>query len=102
METSELRYTADRDTGWPPGGLPISESPLRRFTRDSTGGSTGTAVARYECAQRPAGRSARRAGAVFEQTIFIVLDAGTAIRNSLRTDVMQVLKQCSGLRIVIF
>ena len=38
----------------------------------------------------------------FEKTLFIILDAGTAIRNILRTDVFRVLKEQSWLRTVIF
>jgi hypothetical protein len=36
------------------------------------------------------------------KTLFIVLDSGTAIRNILRTDVIQVLRNCENLRIVVF
>jgi hypothetical protein len=38
----------------------------------------------------------------FEKTLFIILDAGTAIRNILRTDVFRVLKEQPWLRTVIF
>jgi hypothetical protein len=43
-----------------------------------------------------------RAQRGYEKTMFIVLDAGTAIRNILRTDVLRVLRECDWLRIVIF
>jgi hypothetical protein len=36
------------------------------------------------------------------KTLFIVLDSGTAIRNILRTDVINVLRSCGNLRIVVF
>jgi hypothetical protein len=36
------------------------------------------------------------------KTLFIILDAGTAIRNILRTDVLRVLREQPWLRIVIF
>src|SRR5436190_10009478 len=36
------------------------------------------------------------------KTIFIIVDAGMAIRNILRTDVFKTLKACKNLRIVIF
>lgn len=38
----------------------------------------------------------------FAKTIFIILDAGTAIRNILRTDVFRLLQEQEWLRIVIF
>src|SRR6185436_3111565 len=36
------------------------------------------------------------------KTLFIVLVSWTAIRNILRTDVIQVLRNCENLRIVVF
>src|SRR5690349_13498648 len=38
----------------------------------------------------------------FTKTLFIILDAGTAIRNILRTDVFRLLREQNWLRIVIF
>src|SRR5690349_21154961 len=38
----------------------------------------------------------------FRKTLFIILDAGTAIRNILRTDVFTLLRAQEWLRIVIF
>ncbi len=42
------------------------------------------------------------AAPAFSKTIFIILDAGTAIRNILRTDVLRILREQRWLRIVIF
>src|SRR3954468_17434196 len=46
--------------------------------------------------------AARLHARTFKKTLFIILDAGTAIRNILRTDVFRVLKEQPWLRTVIF
>jgi hypothetical protein len=51
---------------------------------------------------RRTGANASRADRAFAKTIFIILDAGTAIRNILRTDVFRILQEQDWLRIVIF
>lgn len=50
----------------------------------------------------PANFAAAGSDASSQKTIFIILDAGTAIRNILRTDVLKGLREQPWLRIVIF
>jgi hypothetical protein len=69
--------------------MQISAQPVEK-TQSEMGGEThrGLQAAQY--------------GGSFAHTVFIILDAGTAIRNILRTDVLKTLQADPAIRIVIF